>query len=411
MSGDNPETPDSTPPGTPPESPPRAGDVMVEDADQEESDSSEARSSGAGDVMTSSVDAKGEEESTEEQERGAGSAMVEAADDQAEVESEVPASSVEEDTSDDGARTPEEPPREVVEGADDPAVVEDDDEVPPEPAEPAAADRIGEEDKPHAGALKAEHEEFQEHYYLREGEPVRRDAYAQDADGNRIPRMSSGEGDWYVPVDSDVQRASFKGDVERYSATEEDKERFQAVVDDRGEALAALREAKADPDTPDDVLKDAYTSVRDIGEELGHQAGKLAVENVYGGEGVTITPLHEEGERGAGRFDQMWKVTDQEQNDRFVVVECKGGDGPLGTRLDNGTSHEQGTPEYFDSIQRAMLSRPAEVGVAIDLALARNAGAVDFILVRASTVEGGHGAEFGGYSLRRFDLDRHGSDS
>ncbi|GAB2976415.1 hypothetical protein [Saccharothrix stipae] len=278
-------------------------------------------------------------------------------------------------------------------------------------ADRAAADQGGEGDKPHEGALRADDQAFQDNYYMREGEPVRRDAYAQDADGNRIPQLRAGEDGWYVPVDSDVNRASFKGDVERYSANAEEKKTMQDVVDTRSDALAALDVAKKDPNTPEDALKDAYTAVRDIGEELGHRAGTLAVENVYGGEGVTITPLHEEGQRGPGRFDQIWRVSDQDGNDRFVVVECKGGDGPLGTRLDKGTPHEQGTPEYFASIERAMLKRPSEMSTAVDLITARNERNLDFILVRASTVESPQGAEFGGYSLRRFDLDRQGSNS
>ncbi|GGS54472.1 hypothetical protein [Actinokineospora fastidiosa] len=272
------------------------------------------------------------------------------------------------------------------------------------------------DDKPYPSALRADDPMFQEHYYLRRGEPVRRDAFAEDADGNRIPQMRAAEGGWYVPVESGVQRASFKGDVERYCATQQEKERFAQIVAERDAALTTLKDVKNDLNVTSRNLKMAYKDVTLKSESLGLASGQLAVEKMYGGEGVEIKPLHatDGSERGAGWFDQIWSVTDAGGKERLVVVECKAGGGPLGTRRAGNVIAEQGTAHYFNSIVNQMdarlESRPEDDRTE-RLLDARADGTLDYILVRASLRPGSRGSEFNGYSHRTFDLDSFGRTS
>jgi hypothetical protein len=85
--------------------------------------------------------------------------------------------------------------------------------------------------------------------------------------------------------------------------------------------------------------------------------------------------------RGAGTFDQVWRV-----GDTFYVVEAKGGSSGLGTRMVEGVGRaEQGTREYFLAIARNMSSGPTaatrETGQELLEAIADNH--VRYVRIRA----------------------------
>jgi hypothetical protein len=59
-----------------------------------------------------------------------------------------------------------------------------------------------------------------------------------------------------------------------------------------------------------------------------------------------------------GDFDQVWRVPGKgvDGGDLYIVVEAKGGSGPLGTRkVKNGTEvASQGSKDYFEDISKTM---------------------------------------------------------
>jgi len=130
---------------------------------------------------------------------------------------------------------------------------------------------------------------------------------------------------------------------------------------------------------------------------------------------------------GAGRFDQIYEVTDKTTGEtRHVIVEAKGPNAELGTRkgLDGKTNYEQGHPLYVDSVIENMRKNgtPAEKALARDLALAKELDQLDYSVakarVREEVVVGSDGRPvvgedgkpvkkpvYGGYNLKHFDMN------
>jgi Domain of unknown function (DUF4157) len=73
--------------------------------------------------------------------------------------------------------------------------------------------------------------------------------------------------------------------------------------------------------------------------------------------------------KGAGQFDQIWKVPKGSidartgevlAEDMYVVIEAKGAGSKLGFRIVEGKAYQQGTRKYFDAIRRQMEQDLAE---------------------------------------------------
>ncbi|WP_405179650.1 hypothetical protein OG225_38755 [Nocardia sp. NBC_01377] len=132
-------------------------------------------------------------------------------------------------------------------------------------------------------------------------------------------------------------------------------------------------------------LRQDAVAVRDHSENLGETAGRHAVLAEYPpSRGWTVEPLHDlaginEGPK-QGQFDQIYKVTDKDGNEYYVVYEAKGPSADLGSR----GGHEQGTPAYFDLIiARMQNGTTAESDLANDLVRARRDGKLIYAKVTA----------------------------
>jgi hypothetical protein len=113
--------------------------------------------------------------------------------------------------------------------------------------------------------------------------------------------------------------------------------------------LADLEEAGgiAEREAISEELKKLPTLTR-ASENLGVATAKRAVEAVF-----HINPDTLESRRGSGVPDLMF---DAPSSDMLLVIEAKGGEGPLGTRKKIGSDEmvEQGTLEYLQSLSKAM---------------------------------------------------------
>lgn len=126
------------------------------------------------------------------------------------------------------------------------------------------------------------------------------------------------------------------------------------------EALERARDAEA-PEPVIQALRDQLTTamrpVTNVSEAVGVAAGRAFLVERFGGvlTGAGLTP--ESGfvaipRAGAGVPDLVYKLP----NGQFVVVECKGGESGLGTRLSTDKTHrvEQGHVEYLKSLASNM---------------------------------------------------------
>jgi hypothetical protein len=86
-------------------------------------------------------------------------------------------------------------------------------------------------------------------------------------------------------------------------------------------------------------------------ENIGVATAKRAVEVVF-----HVNPDTLVSQRGSGVPDLMFEVLD---SGVLLVIEAKGGEGPLGTRRKDGSDEmvEQGTLEYLQSLSKAMQRR------------------------------------------------------
>jgi len=98
---------------------------------------------------------------------------------------------------------------------------------------------------------------------------------------------------------------------------------------------------------------------------------------------------------------------------RFIVVEAKGGNSPLGTRLVNTTVETQGTPEYFEATAESMRARGGDAGrVGSDLLRAFRVGKtsdgkpaeVVYVVVRTPISSQGAAPRVGAATAKQFEL-------
>jgi len=116
-----------------------------------------------------------------------------------------------------------------------------------------------------------------------------------------------------------------------------------------------------------------------LSERIGLAAGKRFVEQCIDPRPTTETPMR----RGAGVPDLMYEGPEG----RIVIVECKGGESPLGSRAsaDRRFQVEQGTIEYLQSLARTMANSKSptrEAGERLLAALAHTPPKVEYYSVR-----------------------------
>ncbi|WP_169523996.1 hypothetical protein [Amycolatopsis balhimycina] len=249
-------------------------------------------------------------------------------------------------------------------------------------------------------------------------------------------------GDRFETKSDDYVPAQYREDIPEveHKATQPQKDRAQQLIDERADANAHARKveenyrAHRDDGTLTDELEEqraaAHKARTDYGEELGEHAASDAVTDRYPRDRYDVKELPDPavhgdntrpggGEKpGAGRFDQIYEVTDRTTGEtRHVIVEAKGPNAELGTRkgIDGKTSYEQGHPLYVDSVIGNMLKNgtPAEKALARDLLQAKELGQLDYSVakarVREEVVVGTDGKPekkpvYGGYNLKHFDL-------
>jgi hypothetical protein len=112
-------------------------------------------------------------------------------------------------------------------------------------------------------------------------------------------------------------------------------------------------------------------------------------------------------------FDQVYRQVMPNGSLRFIVVEAKGGNSPLGTRLVNTTVETQGTPEYFEATAESMRVRGGDAGrVGSDLLRAFRVGKtsdgrpaeVAYLVVRTPISSQGATANVGTVTAKQFEL-------
>lgn len=188
----------------------------------------------------------------------------------------------------------------------------------------------------------------------------------------------------------------------RHSAIEAD----QTALRD----LAEARRNHADEATPDNMraLKEAEANYSLRHDEMGRRSGKfgetVAVQHAIPDGYPGAVQLEISGPKnGTAQFDQIWRREDG----GYVVVEAKSSASTqLGERrLADGVRVSQGTKEYFESIltemRRRGLANAEEAKLARELRRALEKGKLDYVLVKGNP----DGMRYGGYTMRKFDLD------
>jgi hypothetical protein len=287
------------------------------------------------------------------------------------------------------------------------------------------------------------------------GEFKRKNREQLDHNGEHVEKIredtDKDPGDRFETKSDDYVPADYRRDIPEveHRATQAQRDRAQQLIDERADANAHARSveedyrAHRDAGTLTDELEEqraaAHKARTDYGEQLGEHAASDAVADRYPPDRYDVKELPDPavhgdntrpggGEKpGAGRFDQIYEVTDKTTGEtRHVIVEAKGPNAELGTRkgLDGKTNYEQGHPLYVDSVIENMRKNgtPAEKALARDLALAKELDQLDYSVakarVREEVVVGSDGRPvvgedgkpvkkpvYGGYNLKHFDMN------
>lgn len=243
-------------------------------------------------------------------------------------------------------------------------------------------------------------------YYMRDGQPIRHDRNAVHDDGSPVVKLSSerdADGNFIPAADAPAIRAEFTGAPTEVRFTGDD-----AVISGIDTKTAEADTALAAAERGSDDASAAHRARTDAGEERGHIAADRMIADRYPPGGTeTAVRLDEpanfaEPRDGKGNFDQIYEITKQDGTKEILVIECKGGQGELGSRLIPGTNDraEQGTPQYLEATIRDMSHRDSTQDLALRLEEARVLGNIRYELVRATTDD----RAFVGYQNHEFDL-------
>jgi len=128
-------------------------------------------------------------------------------------------------------------------------------------------------------------------------------------------------------------------------------------------------------------LRELIPLINNPTEDLGEATGRQLVKD------LNLPEEQVRFDRGAGAPDIIAFDPRNPETGRVTVVECKGGDSPLGTRQTaDGRLAQQGTFEYLESLAADMQKPPngprAAAGRALEAALRQVPPNVDFVVVR-----------------------------
>lgn len=157
------------------------------------------------------------------------------------------------------------------------------------------------------------------------------------------------------------------------------------------EALRRQNDAAAAHAAAKEAHRGPHADMTNASEAFGDTvAARVAIP-----ENFNVVERLDDGARGSGRFDQIYKTADG----RIVVVEAKSVFAKLGERLHGKRRVQQGTPEYFDEILKAMRNR-GESDLVVQLEDALDQGKIDYVVVRAKANNG----VYSGYDMAHFDI-------
>lgn len=178
--------------------------------------------------------------------------------------------------------------------------------------------------------------------------------------------------------------------------------RSTAIAEERA-ASRKLGEVAADH-----YMKERYAEDRKAEDlEKGLRREVETVERVYPPPDET-DPVSRKGE-----FDQVWKVSMSDGEERFIVVEAKGGRSHLIDKEIRGTRYQQGTVEYFnDTVAEMANNSDADTykgtvkrTVAVNLRDAKTEEKVDYIFIEATIVQKNNEDALGNIKVSKFILE------
>jgi hypothetical protein len=234
-----------------------------------------------------------------------------------------------------------------------------------------------------------------------------------DTNHPRLTPYKSDDGTWSIkPVDSDPTRPGFQPVVgDKPSSltlpkglTSEQQTALNAALAARQKAVTAYQTA-TDPATQNaEGYKVTVQSslIGEIGARAYVQSEFDEAQLIYGGDGSR-----------RGDFDLVYRLTLSDGNVRFLVVEAKGGNSPLGTKLVDGKVVIQGTAPYFESTATSMTRKGGQAQrVGADLLRAYHTGTtpdgktadVFYLVVRTPISSQGTTARPGTVSAKQFEL-------
>lgn len=235
-----------------------------------------------------------------------------------------------------------------------------------------------------------------------------------------------------------IRRQPYRTDVDvgttipaDFRSTPELRQRYEALLRARDEALRAREEARSripeEPDPSNTTEHEAWANRPDVREylrirnqvgtasrDLGTFAADVHVRRQWPGarrihpaDNISLT---EAGSR-PGDFDLVYEIP----GGRYVVVEAKGGSSPLGYRRVSGGREraQQGTQEYFDAVVREMRTQGASARMASERLSGTDRANIIYLhtelqLTTGTGTAGALETAVGGLRVHAFDINQPG---
>lgn len=187
-------------------------------------------------------------------------------------------------------------------------------------------------------------------------------------------------------------RARYQGQLEVFDGlSTEQRAALDASAAERAAQWTQRRAVlAADPEAPAQEQTAARRALTEASERLGEVAADVWVMAQYGDSAEKVYTG-----QGPGVVDAVYKITDPGSGDeRYVVIEHKGGSSELGAKRIGGTYYQQGTRTYLDDTVESMRRRSRRVdpqarAMGAELRIALDLDAVEYVHVEAPMVADG----------------------
>lgn len=197
-------------------------------------------------------------------------------------------------------------------------------------------------------------------------------------------------GEW-VLVEGLV-RARYQDQLRVYDGLSvEQRAALDASAAERAQQWATRRAVlAADPEAPAEEQTAARRALTEASERLGGVAADVWVLAEYGDTAEKVYTGY-----GPGVLDAVYKITDPESGDeRYLVIEHKGGSSELGAKRIGDTYYQQGTLTYLRDTIAAMRRQdeakdPTGYAIAGELRLALRFDEVEYVHVQAPMIGDG----------------------